>query len=330
MVHKGLIIKVLLLFLLLPGYLKQRSANMVDYHADSRRLDCRAPGLDSTSTFSLRCERLKPVQDEHLNQFYLKQFPRPSHLDTEPVPKFGSHFCSSRPLDRGPHGFGIDTGPWAHEKEPHGLNFDPVIGSGPSRILPPYQPDDGGERPVGVPKDTLGRTNFLGTVPSNGQHHVDGFVPRSQGREYPGKSVHGFGDHPGNEIDGRECRFNDRFSGLPEHLHGGGFESSDHMAKHWRSFDMIGPDIRPLHFRRGEHLVHPNMPGHLQMGKPIGFGDLSSHERMGEFGGPGNFRQSRLGEPGFRSSFSLRKFPNDGGIYTGDMESFENLERENQ
>ncbi|XP_039004504.1 uncharacterized protein LOC120131621 [Hibiscus syriacus] len=69
------------------------------------------------------------------------------------------------------------------------------------------------------------------------------------------------------------------------------------------------------------------MPDHFRMGEPIGFGEFSNHERMGEFGGPGNFRHPRLCEPGFRSRFSLREFPNDGGVYTGDMDSFENLRK---
>ncbi|KAK8513274.1 hypothetical protein V6N13_002023 [Hibiscus sabdariffa] len=312
---------------------QQHSANM-DYHADNRQLDFRA--------LSLHGERLNPVQDGHLNSFPLdrahrvgvqgqfdedlKQFPRPSHIDAEPVPKFGSYFSSSRPFDRGPHGYGMDMGPRTHEKESHGLNFDPTIGSGPSRFLLPYYPNDAGERPVGLPEDALGRPDFLGPVPSYGRHRMEGFVSRSPGREYPGISPQRFGGYPGDEIDGRERRFNDRFSGLPGHLHGGGFESSDHMVENLRGYDRIGPDIRPPHFRRGEPLGHHNMPGHLRMGEPIGFGEFSSHERMGEFGGPGNFRHPRIGEPGFRSSFSLREFPNDG-VYTGDMDSFENLRK---
>ncbi|XVE59358.1 hypothetical protein DITRI_Ditri05aG0040100 [Diplodiscus trichospermus] len=301
----------------------QRSANMVDYHADNRQVDPRASGLDSTSMFPLdhahHAGGRGRFEEDH------KQFPRPSHLESEPVPKFGS-YLSSRPLDRGPHGFGMNMGPRAHEKEPHGLTFDPIIGSGPSRFLPPGHPDDAGERQVVLPEDALGRPDFLGTVPSYGRHHMGGFGSRSPGREYPGMSPHGFG-HPGDEMDGRERRFNDRFSGLPGHPRRGGFESSDHMAEHFRSRGMIGPDIRPPHFRRGEHLGHHNMPGHLRMGEPAGFGDFSSHERMGEFGAPGNFHHPRLGEPGFRSSFSLREFPNDGGIYTGDMDSFGNMRK---
>ncbi|TYH80705.1 hypothetical protein ES332_D03G149600v1 [Gossypium tomentosum] len=290
---------------------QQRSASMLDYHADS--------------------ERLKPRQDEHLNPYPLdhvhpagdrgqfdedlKLFSRPSQLDTEPVPKYGSYFSSSRPLDRGPHGFAKDMGPWAHEKETRGLSFDPMIGSGHPRFFPPYHPDDAGERSVGLPEDTLGRPEFLGTVPGYGRRRMDGFVSRSPGREYSGVSSHRFGGYPGDEIDGKECRFN----GFPGHIHRGGFESSGHMAEHF------GPDIRPPHFRRGEHFGRNNLPGQLQMEGPIGFGDFSSHEQMGEFDGPGNFRQPRLGEPGFRSSYSLPEFPNDGGIYTGGMDSFENL-----
>ncbi|TYI90644.1 hypothetical protein E1A91_D03G135800v1 [Gossypium mustelinum] len=290
---------------------QQRSANMLDYHADS--------------------ERLKPRQDEHLNPYPLdhvhpagdrgqfdedlKLFSRPSQLDTEPVPKYGSYFSSSRPLDRGPHGFAKDMGPWAHEKETRGLSFDPMIGSGHPRFFPPYHPDDAGERSVGLPEDTLGRPEFLGTVPGYGRRRMDGFVSRSPGREYSGVSSHRFGGYPGDEIDGKECRFN----GFPGHIHRGGFESSGHMAEHF------GPDIRPPHFRRGEHFDCNNLPGQLQMEGPIGFGDFSSHEQMGEFDGPGNFRQPRLGEPGFRSSYSLPEFPNDGGIYTGGMDSFEIL-----
>ncbi|PPR91932.1 hypothetical protein GOBAR_AA28757 [Gossypium barbadense] len=296
---------------------QQRSANMLDYHADS--------------------ERLKPRQDEHLNPYPLdhvhpvgdrgqfdkdlKLFSRPSQLDTEPVPKYESYFSSSRPLDRGPHGFAKDMGPWAHEKEPRGLSFDPMIGSGHPRFFPPYHPDDAGERSVGLPEDTLARPEFLGTVPWYGRRRMDGFVSRSPGREYSGVSSHRFGGYPGDEIDGRECRFNDRFSGFPGHIHRGGFESSDHMAEHF------GPDIRPPHFRRGEHFGHNNLPGQLQMEGPIGFGNFSSYEQMGEFDGPGNFRQPRLGEPGFRSSYSLREFPSDGGIYTGGMDSFEILRK---
>ncbi|KAB2038377.1 hypothetical protein ES319_D03G140900v1 [Gossypium barbadense] len=290
---------------------QQRSASMLDYHADS--------------------ERLKPRQDEHLNPYPLdhvhpagdrgqfdedlKLFSRPSQLDTEPVPKYGSYFSSSRPLDRGPHGFAKDMGPWAHEKETRGLSFDPMIGSGHPRFFPPYHPDDAGERSVGLPEDTLGRPEFLGTVPGYGRRCMDGFVSRSPGREYSGVSSHRFEGYPGDEIDGKECRFN----GFPGHIHRGGFESSGHMAEHF------GPDIRPPHFRRGEHFGRNNLPGQLQMEGPIGFGDFSSHEQMGEFDGPGNFRQPRLGEPGFRSSYSLPEFPNDGGIYTGGMDSFEIL-----
>ncbi|XP_038999133.1 uncharacterized protein LOC120124551 [Hibiscus syriacus] len=198
-------------------------------------------------------EHLNPFPLDHSQQFGdrgkfdddLKQFSRPSHLDSGPVPKYGSYFSSSRSLDRGPHGFAKDMGPWAHEKDPRGLNFDPMIDSGPSRFLPPYHLDDAGE-PVGLPEDTLGRPGFLGTVPGYGRHLMDGFVSRSPGRDYSGISSHRFGGRPSDEID-RRRGFDDRFSGFP--IHRGGFESSDHMAEHF------GPDTRPPHFIRVKILV---------------------------------------------------------------------------
>ncbi|KAE8681018.1 Tubulin beta 8 [Hibiscus syriacus] len=222
--------------------------------------------------FPRQGEYLNPFPLDHAQRFGdrgkfdedLKQFSRPSHLDSGPAPKYGSYFSSSRSLDRGPLDFAKEIGPWAHEKDSCGLNFDPMIDSGPSRFLRPYHLDDAGERPVGS--------------------------------DYSGISSHRFEGRPSDEIDGRERGFDDRFS-----------------------------DTRPPHFIRGENFGHHNMPGQVRMEGPIGFGEFSSHEHMGDFDGSGNFRQPRLGEPGFRSSYSLREFPNDGGIYTGDMDSFENL-----
>lgn len=62
-----------------------------------------------------------------------------------------------------------------------------------------------------------------------------------------------------------------------------------------------------------------NLPGHSRFGEPTGFGGFTGHSRMGELDGPGNFLRHqpfgepfgsnnsghpRLGEPGFRSSYS--------------------------
>ncbi|GLT66967.1 hypothetical protein SLA2020_393050 [Shorea laevis] len=299
------------------------------------------PGLDSTPGFGFRDERLKPVQDEQSNPFPLdpalrfgdggrfedvKHFPRSSHFDADSVTKFGSYFSSSKPLDRGPHGFGMDVGPGPREKGPHGLPYDPAVGSGPSRFLPPYHPggrlhpDEAGERSVGFHEDTLGRLDFHGPVPGYGQRHMDGFASRSPGREYLGIHTREFRSFRGDDIDGRESRFNDRFPGLGSHSHNG---DNLPIAEHLRSGDLIGQDIVPSHLRRGEHLGPRNLPGHLRFGEPVGLGPFSGHERIGEFGGPGNFRLPRLGEPGFRSSFSLQGLPTDGGSYADDMVPFD-------
>ncbi|KAK2641937.1 hypothetical protein Ddye_023700 [Dipteronia dyeriana] len=301
-----------------------------------------APGLE------LRNERFKPFPDERLNPFPIdparrvidrgefeedsNQFPRPSHFDMEPIPKLVNHFPSSRPLDRGPHGFGMDVGPRPFDR---GLNYDSVGGSGPSRYLSSYA----GDRPGSIHEDAAGRSDsahthpdFLGPNPGYGRRHMDGFSPRSPVRDYPGISSRGFGGLPGslgsnhsslNDIDRREFhRFGDpmgnsfhesRFPAYQSHLRRGEFDGPG------RSDDFIGQDFLPSHFQRGEHLG----PHNLRFGEMGSFGGFPGHAREGDLVGPGNFPRPRLGEPGFRSSFSHQGFPKDGGIYTGDMESFE-------
>lgn len=301
------------------------------------------PSLESSSALGLRDDRFKPFPDERSNSFVgrhgkdrgefeddLNQFPRPSRLDGEPVPKFGSY---SRPHEIGPYGLNNDTG----------LKLDPRTGSAHSRFLPPY---DGRERPVGLPDSAHNHPDFLGPATGYARRHMDGLNPRSPVREYPGISSRGFGGLPGHsgldDFDGREPRrFGDplgnsfhesRFPPFPNHLQRGEFEgpSKLRMGEHLRSGDMIGLDG---HLRRGEHLGPHNLPNHMWLGEPIGFGDYPGHARMGELAGLGNFepfgagnRQGhpRFGEPGFRSRYSLQVFPSDGGINTGEADSFGN------
>ncbi|KAK7849748.1 hypothetical protein CFP56_002422 [Quercus suber] len=306
------------------------------------------PGLESSFTHGLRDDRFKPFPDERSNSFPagrhvtdkgefeddLKQFPRPSRLDAEPLPKFGSY--SSRPHDMGPHGPNYDTG----------LKLDPGAGGARSRFLPPF---DRGDRPVGLPDSSNIHPDFLGPVTGYGRRHMDGLAPRSPVREYSGISSHGFGGLPGqlgpDDFDGSESRrFGDpigksfhesRFPILPSHLHRGEFEGPGkmRMSEHLRSGELIGLDG---HLRRGEHMGPQNMPSHLRLGEPIGFGDYPGHPRMGELAGLGNFEpfgagnrasHPRFGESGFRSSFPRQGFPNDAGIDTGEMESFGNLRK---
>lgn len=300
-----------------------------------------------TSGLEFPDERFKPFPGEHLNPFPtdsaqgvidrveleedLKKFPRPSHSDIEPVAKLGGRFPSSRPLDRGPHGFGIDVGARPYDR---GLNhdlgwkLDHVSGSAPSKFLPSYA----GERPPDIHEDAPRRSDsarshleFLGPGPGYGRRHMDGLSPRSPVREYPGISSRAFGNIPGNlggsharldDIDGREFRqFGDpignsfhesRFPAFPSHFRRGEFEGPG------RSGDFIGRDFLPNHLRRGEHLG----PHNLRLGETVGLGGFPGHAHMADLGGPGNFPHPRLGEPGFRSSFSHQGFPSDGGFYT--------------
>lgn len=296
----------------------------------------RPPGLDSLPAFGFRDERLKFGQDERSNpldkgphgfgrgQFEedLKQYPQSSHLDVDQFKKFGSHFSSANPLDKGSRNLGMDVGPGAREKGPRGLPFDPVVGSGPSRFLPHHHssgrmhPDDTVERPVGFHEDILGRPELHGRIPGFGRHNMDGFASRSPGREYLGMP-RGIRSFHGDDIGGRENLFNDRYPNLRNHLLNSEFDGPDNlrMGEHFRSGDLIGQNIVPSHLRRGEHLG----PHNFRFGEAGGFG----HERIGEFGGPGNFRHPQLGEPGFRSSFSQHGFSSDGGSFTGNMDPFD-------
>ena len=97
------------------------------------------------------------------------------------------------------------------------------------------------------------------------------------------------------------------------------------MGEYPRSGDFVGQDEFAGHFRRGEHLGPHNFPRHLQHGEPIGFGAHPGHMRAVELDGFRSFESfskggrpghPQLGEPGFRSSFSLTGFPNDAGFLT--------------
>ncbi|KAH7542329.1 hypothetical protein FEM48_Zijuj02G0062000 [Ziziphus jujuba var. spinosa] len=340
----------------IPGSLEQGSlAQPSSIHQNLMRMNG-TPGFDSSSTLGSRDERFKPLLDERLNSMPLppgpdrrgfdhaefeddlKQFPV---LDAEPIPKFRN--ISSRPYDRGPPEGKYDAG----------LKLDPGTGSTSSRFLSPYhrggalQANEVGERPVGLHEDIIrraepnhGHPDFFGPVPAYGRHHMDSLPPQSPSREYPGISSRGFGGSGYDDFDGRELhRFGEpvgnafhegRFTMLPGHLRRGEFEvpGNMRMGEHFRS-DFIGQDNLPSHLRRGEHLGPHNLHGHLHFGEPVGFGGHPRHAQIGGMAGPGSFESfaggnrpsyPRLGEPGFRSSFSLQGFPNDGGSYTGDME----------
>ncbi|KAA8549349.1 hypothetical protein F0562_001033 [Nyssa sinensis] len=307
-----------------------------------------APGLDSTSTLGFRDERFRPLTEEHLNPFPL-----------DPAQRHDQD-ATSRPLDKPPLGLSYDAGmkldpvaggaPSRFLPPYHGILHPNDTGERAHLV----GPDDIGRADI-----SRTRTDFPGPIAGFGRHHMD---HRSPGRENPGVPTRGFGGLSGgprnqsglDDIDGRESRpfsegsrsvnlpsdpvgnsfFESRFPVLPSHLRRGELDGPGNF----RGGDLIGQDSLPSHFRRGELLGPRNLPGHLRMGEPTGFGAFPGHGRMGELAGPGNFphhlplgesfgsksSHPQLGEPGFRSSYSLQGFPNDGGFYKGGMDSFGN------
>ncbi|XP_023519517.1 AT-rich interactive domain-containing protein 1A-like isoform X2 [Cucurbita pepo subsp. pepo] len=331
----------------LPGTMEHRPPHLTGIPPSVLSLNG-APGLDSSSKLGLRDERFKLMHEEQLNPFpqdtarrpinqtdaedVLRQFPRPSHLETDLAQRIGNY--SLRPFDRGVHGHNYDTG----------LTID---GAAASRILPPrhmggaLHPTDA-ERPIGFYEDSIGpadrsRGHSDFPVPgSYGRRFVDGFGPRSPLHEYHGR---GFGGHPGfpgvEEIDGQEFprHFGDplsfresRFPIFRSHLQRGDFEGPGNfrISEHMRTGDLIGQD---------RHFGPRSMPGHLRLGEPSAFGSHPGHSRIGDLSVLGNFEpfggghrtnHPRLGEPGFRSSFSRQGLAEDGRFFAGDVESFDN------
>lgn len=260
--------------------------------------------------FGLQDERLKSFQvpgqqnfDRREFEDELKKFPR-HPLDAEPVSKFGNY-----PL--GPHEAG---------KRPVGFHDD-VIKKPGSTLHPGY----------------------LGPGPGYGRHRMDGMAPRSPVSEFAEMPSRRLGPLAGglvsksgmDDFDGRAAShfgesvgiaFRDsRFPHPPSHLHRDEFDGFGNfrMGEHPRSGDFIGQDEFVGHFQRGEHLGPHNFPRHLQLGEHIGFGAHPGHMRAVELRGSRSFESfskgnrpahPQLGEPGFRSSFSLEGFPNDAGF----------------
>ncbi|KAM5583429.1 hypothetical protein ABKV19_003366 [Rosa sericea] len=300
------------------GATGQPSSNMLRMNGN--------PGFESLSTPGLRDERFKALPDGRLNPFPgdptrvinrlgfeddLKQFPRPSYLDSEPLPKLGNY--SSRAFDKRPLGVNYDTR----------LNSDPAAGSAP-RFLSPY-----GHGGLIHANDTGGHPDF------GGQRLMDGLARRSPIRDYPGIPSRGFRGFGPDDFDGRDFhRFGDplgrefhenRFPNMHSHFRRGEFEGPGNMRMDDRMRnDLIGQGGHPGHLRRGDHLGPHNLPGHLHLREHVGFGVHPRHAGPGSFESFIGNRAShpRLGEPGFRSSFSLQRFPNDG-TYTGELESFD-------
>ncbi|XP_054811736.1 uncharacterized protein LOC129312958 [Prosopis cineraria] len=324
-------------------------------HASESHLHHRPGYLNGPHGFGSQEERFKPFpvpgqQNIERREFEddLKRFPAP-YADAEHISKYGGH--SLGPHNRGSHGFNYSSG----------SKLNPGAGAVTSRLFPPsYSLSDTGERPVAlhddamVKSDTAHRTDYLGIGSRHGRHHMDGRTSRSPVGEHAEMYLGRAGLHSGGissrssayDFDGRHpCHFGDsfgtafrdsRFSHLPSHFHRAELEGPGSMriGEHPRG-EFIGQDDFAGHFRRGDHFGPHNLPRHLPLGEPLGFGAHAGHVQAAELGGPQSFESfnrgnrpghSRLGEPGFRSSFSRPGFSNDG-LLTGDIGSFDNLKR---
>ncbi|XP_047333177.1 uncharacterized protein LOC124936703 isoform X2 [Impatiens glandulifera] len=202
---------------------------------------------------------------------------------------------------------------------------------------PPYKLDAPREahdrvRPLG-PDGNTGRLDpaFLAPTSEYPRHHMDRLDPRSPGREYldfHSRNPHLHRNQPRlDDINGWESHhFNDASRGL-------NFSSDpirhpfsqDRLPQrgevdvpgNFRGGDLTRPEMLPPHLRKGDPFSSGNFHGHFPLPEP-GFGSYGD-PRMGDFSGPGNlhhrprigeslgenlFGQPRIGEPGFRSSYS--------------------------
>ncbi|CAK9147448.1 unnamed protein product [Ilex paraguariensis] len=312
-----------------PGSLERGPFGQLPGNESNMRRINGAPGLES-----LRDERFNSVTDERLNAFAM-----------EPTRRFDQ---VSRPLDMAPRGYNYDAGEramgvglhddnrgWMDSTHSHPDFLGPVSGFGRHQMerLTPRSP--GREYP-GIPSRGFGGRPHG----QSGLDDIDSREPRSFGEG--SRSFNPPSDPVGNSFH------ETRFPTLPGRMRKGELDGSgnlrmdEHLAfgpqNNWRGGDLMGQEIPPSHLRRGELLGPRNLQSHSHLGEPTGFGAFSGHSRMGELAGPGNFshhppfsesfggNQSshpRLGEPGFRSSYSLQGFPNEGGLYAGDMDPFD-------
>lgn len=253
-----------------------------------------------------------------------------------------------------------DKGPRAYDRPPHGVNYDSglnigSVSGGPPRssFYPPGDPHFSDARERGKMENERAHQEFIGSgrdYPSRPPH---GFPVSStlHGRDdIDGREIHSFGEGSRSynllsDPLGNSFREN-RFPPLPSFPRRGEFDGPENLRfvehvsgpphNHLRRVDPFGQDIPPSQFQRGE-LGPGNSPSHLRFGDPSSFGPFPGHARMGEFSGPGNLPRDirygesfienklnfppRMGEPGFRSSFS-QGFLNDGP-FRGVMEPFD-------
>lgn len=296
------------------------------------------PGLISTSTSGLPNERFKTVEEEMHDPFPSGQTRRSDQGGCEEV----RNQLLSKPSNLPPPEYNYGAG----MKMDHG-------GGAPSRFFPPhhnagtFHHNDTQERQSQTGHDP----EFLGSGTGYGRREMNQLTTKSSGGEYHGIPPRGFGSFQGGPlglsaggaIDGRDThRFGEgprsfnwssdtvdnsfrdgRFPGMPGQVRRGEFDGHGNfgMSEQFRNGEVIGQDFVPNHSSRGEFLGPRNVS--MRVGDDLrAFSASRMRERPGAGGFPvgeplGGNQSShpRLGEHGFRSSYSLSGFPADGDFY---------------
>ncbi|XP_074268037.1 uncharacterized protein LOC141591556 [Silene latifolia] len=298
----------------------------------------------------MRDERGMPFVEEHLKHFHHREFeddfrkhPRPPQLEAGPS-NHGARFPSG-PLDHGSRMFGGDGMLRPFDKEPHGFDRDHAfklegVGSGPSRLLPPFHSKDG-ERTHAFPDDDMRRADFRRTDlsgpppgPGLGRHHMDGLLPRSPGRDYPGFPSRTIGNDSRFFEGSRPFNFPAEPFGKPHHESRfpvpprggdldvrGNFRVGEHLGQN--------QDLMPSHLRRGGHLGFRGLPefghpGELSLMDPHLSGNFPPHNPFGDSFGVEKTGLPRAGEHSFRVGFGFPHSGHDGGFHPRDTETFDN------
>ncbi|GAB4860061.1 hypothetical protein Ancab_011539 [Ancistrocladus abbreviatus] len=282
-------------------------------------------------------------------------FPSSVALDHQP-PVFGGD-AMPRAFDKVPPGFDHDSGGPAPPSR-----FLPPFRPGGS-----LHPSDAADRAkvTGLHDDNVGRTDFSRPHPDFpdpfGRHHMDNSAPRSPFGGFTRDDIDGNesrsfgrGSKPFNFSSDPlgKAMHDNRFAVPPSHLRRGEFDGpgnlrmGDHPGagpplSQSRAGDVIGQDMLPSHLRRGEHFGPRNtllgeatgfgaFPGYGRVGEPPRAGNFPPHPPFGESFGGDRLGHPRLGEPGFRSSYSLQRYAHDGGFRPGEMEPFDNVRKRKQ
>ncbi|CAK9167919.1 unnamed protein product, partial [Ilex paraguariensis] len=232
--------------------------------------------------------------------------------------------------DAGERAMGVglhdDNRGWMDSTHSHPDFLGPVSGFGRHQMerLTPRSP--GREYP-GIPSRGFGGRPHG----QSGLDDIDSREPRSFGEG--SRSFNPPSDPVGNSFH------ETRFPTLPGRMRKGELDGSgnlrmdEHLAfgpqNNWRGGDLMGRRFRlatcggvsfwALGICRVIRIWRANwlwaFSGHSRMGELAGPGNFSHHPPFSESFGGNQSSHPRLGEPGFRSSYSLQGFPNEGGLY---------------